>query len=129
MSFLRLSKTGSLDSKGSSGVRTATITEMAAGGATITSATADCVGSTAELLDLVGGQTRKRLTLQWVAKQNSTGDVGSRDAVAESIVNDHATLAVSRDDDLGTGALLERLLDILSHHFSTIGTQIGVTLI
>lgn len=125
----RLSTTSSLDSKVSSGVCTAAVAKMAASSTTVTTTTADGVRCTAELLDLISGQVGKSLTLEWIAKHDSTRDVGSRDTVAESVVNDHGALTVARNDDLGARALLERLLNVLSHHLSTIGTQVGISLI
>ena len=128
MSILRLSKTSSLNGEVSSIFPNAAVAEMAALNATVTTTTADGVGSTAVLLDLVGGHTRESRTLQWIAEHDSTSDVGCRDTVGESVVDDHTALAVARDDDLGARALLECLLDVLGHDLSSISTHVHVTL-
>jgi hypothetical protein len=101
---------------------------MTAGRATITSTAADLVGCAAELLHLVCGKVTNSLALQWVAKEDSTGDLRRLDPVAKGVVDDHSALTVTRDDDLGAGALGERSLDELSHDLAAISTQVGVAL-
>src|SRR5690242_19228805 len=102
---------------------------MAPGSTTVTATTADGVRCAAELLDLVGGHSRQSLALQWVAEHDSTGDIGCRYTVGESVVDNHATLTVARDDDLGTRALLECLLDVLCHDLSPVCAHVHVALV
>lgn len=128
MSILHLSKVSSLDSESGSRVSNAAVAEMAASGATVTATAADLVSGTAELLDFGGVHARESLTLQWVAEENSTSYIRSRDTVRESVVNNHAALAVARDDDLGARALLECLLDVLGHNLTAVSTHVGVAL-
>jgi hypothetical protein len=123
-----LRKTSSLNGEGSSRVSNTSVAEMAASGAAVTTAAADSIRGTAELLDLVGRQARDSLALQWVTEHDGSCDVRRRDTVRESVVYDHAALAVARNDDLGSGALLQCLLDVLSHNLAAVAAQVGVTL-
>jgi hypothetical protein len=101
---------------------------VATSGTTVTSTTADLVGRATELLDLVLGKVTNVLALQWVTEVDSTLDLGGINTSVEAAVDGHGTLAVTRDDDLGVGALSESLSDECSHLLAAFCGLVCVTL-
>ena len=89
---------------------------------------ADRVSTRTKLLRLGGSQVANSLGLQWVTEKNSPGHIGARHALLEGIMDDHGTLAVAGEDDLGGGALRLRGLDERGHGGSARRAEISIAL-
>ena len=75
-----------------------------------------------ELVDVVG-----LLALEGVAEGHSANDLARRE-LGGSIVNDHSTLRVSAEDDLGVRALLEGCFDEAGHFGPAGASERGISL-
>lgn len=122
---INLGKTSSANEELRSSLRVASIGKVSHD---VESILANGVTSGTELLALVVGEVGNGLGLEWVTEENSTRDLASRKALG-GVVNNHGSLGISSDNDLGLGALAESLLHELGHGGTTAGTEFGVTLL
>jgi len=92
----------------------------------LTAEIAHKVGRTTVSHNLAVVNTLEILSVHGVAKGSYSSNLRAIDGV-ECVVDNHGTLRIAAEDDLGVGALLEGEVDQSSHLGAARGSHVGVT--
>lgn len=107
--------------------RVAAIRKMRAGAASRTREIADLIITLAVTNDLTVINAFEALTIVWVSECSDSSDLGTVESV-QSCVNDHGTLRISAQNDLGVWTLRECLLRKFGHGCAAVTTAVGIAL-